>query len=146
MLQPGRHPDSGLLAVTPDFKPRNPVQAIANNAEDQQPRLALVNDIRAALTDWLDQGWPRATNATKELLAHWHEPQDRGLYFAQREAISAIIWLHEAAPERPSGQAILAELQATNDTFNESLPHIACQLATGAGKTAVMAALMLWRR
>lgn len=145
MLQLGRHPASGLLAVTPDFKPRNPVQAIANNAESQQPRLELVNDIRAALADWQAQGWPRATTATKELLAHWHEPQDRGLYFAQREAISAIIWLHEAAPECQAGQAILTELQATNDAFNEGLPRIACQLATGAGKTAVMAALILWQ-
>lgn len=48
MLQQGQHPASGLLATTPDFKPRNLVEEIANNPEDRQPRLALVNDIRTA--------------------------------------------------------------------------------------------------
>ena len=139
----GRHPATGLLARTDGFLPRNDQAVLAYSGN--RPHLEMVNEIREQVSLWQTQKYPHATRATRHLLAHWHNPPRQGLYFAQKEAITTLIWLTEAAPATPAGQAILKELEQTNAAFNHSLPRIACQLATGVGKTAVMAALILWQ-
>ena len=139
----GRHPATGLLARTEGYTPCN--TEITLPYAGKRPSLKMVNEIRQLIKEWQDNQYPHATPVTRHLLAHWNNPPRQGLYFAQKEAITTLIWLTEAAPKIPAGQRILQELQKINTAFNDDLPRIACQVATGVGKTAIMAALILWQ-
>ena len=88
-------------------------------------------------------GLPRVTNATKRLLDHWNsdQPEPR-LFFAQREAIETLIYLYEiASPSSEPWEALNKENQA----YNEGIRRLATKMATGTGKTAVMALIIIWQ-
>lgn len=141
----GRLPAHGRLPAVAGLTLRNSSAAIATRAGATH-LLEMVNDIRAAVADWQAAGYPHITRVTRDLISHWTEPNpNRGLYFAQQEAILTAIWLTEAAPQSAIGGAIIAELKSVNAACNDGIPRICHQMATGAGKTAVMAALMLWQ-
>ena len=55
------------------------------------------------------------------------------------------IWLTEVAPQSKSGKRILDHLAAANNDANPELLRLALKLATGAGKTTVMAMLIAWQ-
>ncbi|MBM3266879.1 MAG: DEAD/DEAH box helicase family protein [Candidatus Sericytochromatia bacterium] len=88
-----------------------------------------VDGLRRRVAAWRGAGYPGATAVTRRLLARWSGGER--LFFAQREAIETVIYLHECAPPE-------ARLR------DGAIPRMACSLATGAGKTAVMAALIAW--
>ena len=143
--EPGRLPAHGRLPVVPGITLRNPYAALATRADDAY-LLEMVNDIRTAVAQWQQAGYPRATRVTRDLISHWTEIHpNRGLYFAQQEAILTAIWLTEVAPDDPVGNVVIAELAGVNAACNDGIPRICHQMATGTGKTAVMAALMLWQ-
>src|SRR5207302_3537557 len=66
-------------------------------------------------------------------------------FFCQVEAVEAAIWLTEVAPQSKSGKQILDHLAAANKDANPELLRFALKLATGAGKTTVMAMLIAWQ-
>src|SRR5207302_7071130 len=66
-------------------------------------------------------------------------------FFCQVEAVEAAIWLTEVAPQSKSGKQILDHLAAANRDANPELLRFALKLATGAGKTTVMAMLIAWQ-
>ena len=141
----GRLPAHGRLPTVPGIALRNSSAALATQAGTAH-LLEMVNDIRAAVGQWQKAGYPRATRVTRDLISHWTEPHpNRGLYFAQQEAILTAVWLTEIAPDDAAGRAIIAELDGVNAAVNDGIPRICHQMATGTGKTAVMAALMLWQ-
>ena len=143
--EPGRLPAHGRLPTVTGAKLRNKPAVLATRAGAAN-LLEMVNDTRAAVADWQAAAFPHTTRVTRDLLSHWTEMHPhRGLYFAQREAILTAIWLTEAAPHTNAGRSVAEELAAVNKEFNEGIPRICCQMATGTGKTAVMAALMLWQ-
>lgn len=143
--EPGRLPAHGRLPTVPGIALRNPSAALATRAGAAH-LLEMVNDIRNAVAAWQGAGYPRITRVTRDLISHWTEPHpNRGLYFAQQEAILTAIWLTEVAPDDPVGSAVVAELAGINAACNDGIPRICHQMATGTGKTAVMAALMLWQ-
>ena len=123
---------------------RNPRQA-SGDLTDLLPSLAMVNEIRQAVSAWQGQGYPSVTRVTRDLIAHWTNPDKDGLYFAQKEAILTAIWLGEVALQSAAGQAALKELHEINEVINDGIPRICHQMATGTGKTAVMAATILWQ-
>ena len=144
--QQGRYPATGRLPRVKglDLQSRNPLQAMGD-LTDMLPHLAMVNDIRREVSAWQSQSYSSATRVTRELIGHWTNPDKGGLYFAQREAILTAIWLGEIAPQTATGQAILVELDEINGVINDGIPRICHQMATGTGKTAVMAAIILWQ-
>ena len=143
--EPGRLPAHGRLPAVAGLTPRNQPAVLATRAGAVN-LLDMVNDIRAAVADWQQAGCPHTTRVTRDLISHWTELHPhRGLYFAQREAILTAIWLTEAAPHTHAGRAVIAELDAVNRAFNDGVPRVCHQMATGTGKTAVMAALILWQ-
>jgi len=85
-------------------------------------------------------------------LQFWFANKDRdasrSLFFAQREAVECAIWLNEVAEKSSAGPHILAELrkaqQSVSSDPSHQLPRIAFKLATGAGKTVVMGALIVY--
>ncbi len=144
--RPGRYPATGRLPTTRGLglEARNSLQAMGD-LTDLLPHLEMVNDIRREVSAWQSQGYVGATSVTRELIGHWYSPDKGGLYFAQKEAILTAIWLVEIAPETQAGQAILKELDKINGVINDGIPRICHQMATGTGKTAVMAAIILWQ-
>jgi len=120
-----------------------------SNAEQQYDPTSAINEIRAQVDDWRTlppKHW-QVTPETARLLRHWRQHRFAGVrpFFCQIEAVETAIWLHEVAPHTPSGKRILAALAAGNRDANPELSRLALKLATGSGKTTVMAMLIAWQ-
>lgn len=110
-----------------------------------------ITAIRRLVDIWRDKperDW-KVSAPTARLLRHWRrkEWQDRRPFFCQLEAVETAIWLTEVAAESKSKTAIelLAKLEAASQEANPDLSRWALKLATGAGKTTVMAMLIAWQ-
>jgi type III restriction enzyme len=121
-----------------------------STAEQQYELAANIDALRNHLARW--RTWPRSsewqvTPETARLLQHWrhHEFSNLRPFYCQLEAVEAAVWLTEAAPKSEAGKGILARLKLANEEANPGLFRIALKLATGAGKTAVMAMLIAWQ-
>src|SRR6266849_2850753 len=97
-----------------------------------------VNKIRERVGHWRRTGWPHVTQVTKALLEWWNRTDRAGvnLFFCQREAAETIIWLVEAPESDRAGLSAVA----APDPFI----RYCCKMATGSGKTTVMAMLAAW--
>lgn len=112
----------------------------------------LVNLLREQLGRWRTEGYPGVTSrVTRDLLSFWFEnperPSHQRLFFAQREAVEAAIWLNEVAEKSNAGTHLLGELrrgQGSAEDPETTLPRMAFKMATGTGKTVVMACLVLY--
>jgi type III restriction enzyme len=122
------------------------------NDRYEEFRNHLINLLRREMGLWREAGYPNTTRVTKELLDFWFLNSDRHaeqkLFFAQREAIETTVWINEVATRSNAGQHILNLLREgrtvhkDNPAFN--LPRIAFKMATGTGKTVVMAMQILY--
>ncbi len=121
-----------------------------STAEQEYAKTAqLVNDIRAEVDAWR-KAHTRGSNVTLEtarLLEHWrnHPFSSVRPFFCQVEAVETVIWLTEVAPKSARGKDFLSRLDEANDEANPGLNRLALKLATGAGKTTVMAMLIAWQ-
>ena len=119
--------------------------------EDQQYELAqTINSVRNAVDRWrtlTDLGEWRVTPETAQLLHHWrhHRFNDIRPFFCQVEAVETVIWLTEVAPNLGAGREFLEHLGQANNEANPDLSRLALKLATGAGKTTVMAMIIAWQ-
>ena len=110
-----------------------------------------INEVRGYVNDWHKRPNERDWNVTPEtarLLRHWREYEFNGIrpFFCQIEAVEVAIWLTEVAPkEGGKGKQILDYLHSASEDANPGLSRLALKLATGAGKTAVMAMLIAWQ-
>jgi type III restriction enzyme len=111
----------------------------------------IINEIRSQVASWRDLRNPAdwgVTPATQRLLQHWRR-QDGWLgprpFFCQVEAAETAIWLTEVAGRRPQHAHLWRHLRAANEQANPELLRIALKMATGAGKTTVMAMLIAWQ-
>lgn len=67
-------------------------------------------------------------------------------FFCQVEAAETAIWLTEVAPQLgKNGERFLDHLDKASNDANPGLLRLALKLATGAGKTTVMAMLIAWQ-
>ena len=110
----------------------------------------IIGGVRRAVDEWrtLPEAEWRVTPETARLLRHWRRPRADGFrpFFCQVEAAETAIWLTEVAPARGNaGRPFLDHLEAANAEANPGLSRLALKLATGAGKTAVMAMLIAWQ-
>ena len=121
------------------------------SGEDERYHSAIINGVRAEVDAWRSIPNPSnwgVTPETARLLQHWRQHPFSGArpFFCQVEAVETAIWLTEVAPQRGRvGQKFLDHLQNSNDAANPGLMRLALQLATGAGKTTVMAMLIAWQ-
>ncbi len=112
----------------------------------------IINLCRKEVGKWREEKYPNTTRVTKELLLFWFLNPDRHatkqLFFAQREAVETAIWLNEVAEKSNAGQNILNKIREGQQTVSEDsadqLPRIAYKMATGSGKTVVMACFILY--
>lgn len=118
----------------------------AENRYDPNP---LINEIRGYVDFWRklpnSKDW-QVTPETEHLLKHWrtHKFSNLRPFFCQVEAVETAIWLVEVAPQSKRYKSVLDKLAAANEG-NSDLTRIALKLATGAGKTTVMAMLIAWQ-
>ncbi|MCA0269958.1 MAG: DEAD/DEAH box helicase family protein, partial [Bacteroidetes bacterium] len=119
--------------------------------EQQYDTIAVVNELRAQVEAWRRLPNPRdwgVTPTTARLLLHWRTHDFAGVrpFFCQLEAVETAIWLTEVAPNfGERGRRFLRHLSDTSAEANPGLPRLALKLATGAGKTTVMAMLIAWQ-
>ena len=122
------------------------------STEDQQyDPTSTINVLRREVDLWRaspEASW-NVTPETARLLKHWrdYDFSDIRPFFCQVEAVETVIWLTEVAPQsgRRDVRAILERLDAANEQANPDLARLALKLATGAGKTTVMAMLIAWQ-
>ncbi len=100
--------------------------------------LPTVNQIRKRVDSWCKAGCPGITGITKALLEHWrdNEQRDFPFFFCQMEAIETLIWFIETPDSEKTGIEIAKDRE---------LSRLCSKLATGTGKTVVMAMLIAWQ-
>jgi type III restriction enzyme len=117
----------------------------------------LVAKIRQHVFDWRSQGYPGASATSVALLRWWFETEhlleqsDGSLssfqyYFAQREAVETVIWLHDVKQARDKFDLLRfdASGSVSSGMFSEDWPRYVLKMATGAGKTKVLSLLIAW--
>jgi type III restriction enzyme len=125
-------------------------KGISTNAQ-QYAHTQLINELRRAIDDWRtipDPNMWRVTPETARLLQHWRHYPFQGIrpFFCQVEAVETAIWLTEVAPKLgKKGDRFLQHIIGANNEGNPELSRLALKLATGAGKTTVMAMLIAWQ-
>src|SRR5690606_31240688 len=109
-----------------------------NNTRRNEP-LEQVERIRSRVNEWRDADYPGVTTVTRCLLEHWNDANARPypFYFCQLEAIETLIWWIEAPADFKQGIAISGDGGAWERLCNK--------MATGSGKTTVMAMLITWQ-
>ncbi len=113
--------------------------------------MAIINGVRQQVDRWRkipDSSRWGVTPETARLLQHWrhHQFSDIRPFFCQVEAAETAIWLSEVAPRAGrAAKEFLDHLENANNEANPGLPRLALKLATGAGKTTVMAMLIAWQ-
>ncbi len=110
----------------------------------------IINELRGHVDNWRSISNPanwQVTPETVRLLQHWRHHPFSGIrpFFCQVEAVETAIWLTEVAPSDKAGKVFLEHLANANNDANPDLMRLALKLATGAGKTTVIAMLIAWQ-
>ncbi|MBI2212841.1 MAG: DEAD/DEAH box helicase family protein [Acidobacteria bacterium] len=147
--------------ITPIPKPkkRNKAQTdlafkdekgISDEHQQYEITASAINELRQYVDRWRALPNPAHWNVSPEtarLLQHWRHHPFNNLrpFFCQVEAAETLIWLVEVAPHVRAGKKFLEHIANANKDANPELLRIALKLATGAGKTTVMAMLIAWQ-
>ena len=117
----------------------------------------LVSEIRKAVQKWRRDGYQGATLTSRALMRFWFEtehllPQVNGpanpfaFYFAQREALETIIYLYDVV--RFHGKNDLMRFDGSGmvsaNMFDEEWRRLVIKMATGSGKTKILALALVW--
>lgn len=128
----------------------NEGQDLSDEDQEYDPT-PIINEIRSHVDSWRSLPSPdqwQVTPETARLLQHWRHHDFQGVrpFFCQVEAVETAIWLTEVAPKLGKrGTRFLEHLKRANEQANPEIFRIALKLATGAGKTTVMAMLIAWQ-
>lgn len=119
--------------------------------EQQYDPTSIINELRHRVDQWRSlpttNDW-HVTPETARLLHHWRKYRFNNIrpFFCQVEAVEAVIWLTEVAPKvGKSGKQFLEHIANANIDANSELMRLALKLATGTGKTTIMAMLIAWQ-
>src|SRR4051812_15337619 len=139
-----RRPSSSFIPIA---APRKKVKQLTIDTHWTQDRAREnddINFIRLRVARWRAQGYPDITPVTRALLEHWQrQDRERPLFFCQVEALETFIYLTEAA-EKSGDAGILNKLRDDLEAAWTPLFRQACKMATGSGKTVVMAMVVVW--
>ncbi len=122
-----------------------------SSEKQQYDPTSIINQLRQEVDQWRKLPNPNQWHVTPEtsrLLQHWRHHKFNSLrpFFCQVEAVETAIWLTEVAPQvGKTGKALIEHLANANHDANPELMRVALKLATGAGKTTVMAMLIAWQ-
>ncbi|CAM5320236.1 BPTD_3080 family restriction endonuclease [Eoetvoesiella caeni] len=127
------------------------VGGLSTQEQEYEKTASMIKAVRLEVDKWRlipnSSDW-RVTPDTVRLLQHWRHHKFSGIrpFFCQVEAAEVAIWLTEVAPQLgKSGERFIEYLADANNDANPGLMRLALKLATGAGKTTVMAMLIAWQ-
>jgi type III restriction enzyme len=125
-------------------------QGLSSQEQEYQKTATIINAVRQEVDKWraLPTSQWHVTPETALLLQHWRHHNFSGVrpFFCQVEAVETVIWLTEVAPQLgKTVQPLLEHLVNASNDANPELLRLALKLATGAGKTTVMAMLIAWQ-
>lgn len=122
---------------------------ISSDEQEYNPT-PIINEIRSRVAAWRrppgQTNWG-VTPATARLLQHWRHHDFQGIrpFFCQIEAVETTIWLTEVTRNQKTCKRFWDHIRGANEQANPELIRLAMKMATGAGKTTVMAMLMAWQ-
>ena len=142
-LAGGRRPSMRFLASAKDV--RGGISGVVGKetglfddlSAAAQEQNEFVNDLRGAVRQWRLDGYPGTALITRRLLEWWFERDEerkalrQRFFFCQQEAIETVVYLYEVQQRR--------KMPETGDLLRYAL-----KLATGTGKTVVMALIVTW--
>jgi type III restriction enzyme len=112
---------------------------------ERREKNSLINQLRGDVDHWRQRSYHGTTAITRKLLEHWADPhRENRVLFCQRKAAETAIFLAEVAG-RHGYQDWRRQIQDQNAAHNAGLPRVALKMATGSGKTVVMAMLIAWQ-
>lgn len=131
----------------PIAKPKKKGKQLSFDTEWTQDRVEenkFINQIRNQVSLWRERDYFGVTKTTRFLLDYWKNPdREKKLFFCQREALETIIYITEVANKH--GDAWIENtISQFNQDANPLLNRIAFKMATGSGKTVVMAMFISW--
>ena len=116
----------------------------------------LVHALRKEVCAWRDKGYEGASNTSQALLTWWFQtphptPKADGsianfeYYFAQRESVETIIYLHEIVKVADKHDLLRFDSHGflSPQMFEETWRRYVVKMATGTGKTKTMSLLLL---
>lgn len=125
-------------------------KGLSTSAQQYDPT-GNINLIRNFVDQWRmipDPNDWKVTPETARLLQHWRQHPFAAIrpFFCQVEAVETLIWLTEVAPKLGKREKDLLEhLKKASHDANPALERVALKMATGSGKTTVMAMLIAWQ-
>ncbi|OGW80452.1 MAG: hypothetical protein A3C47_05615 [Omnitrophica bacterium RIFCSPHIGHO2_02_FULL_51_18] len=109
-----------------------------------QKENVFVNKVREKVSAWRNSGHPGLTKTSRDLLAYWNEEsRENKLFFCQIEALETLMFINEVT-EKSGEIGILNEIKKANADANPGLYRLAFKMATGSGKTVVMAMIIAY--
>jgi type III restriction enzyme len=119
-------------------------------------QMYLANALEGEVQAWLEQGWPGVTQTTLELFNYWFKRDDEGaerFHPCQQRAIETLVYCHEILQaktlqeifERVVPEALYQHLSLKQEVESIPFPKYALKMATGSGKTWVLAAPLVWQ-
>ena len=140
----GRRISSYFIPIPP---PKKKGKQLAFDTEWTKERIKAndeINRIRGRVSIWRKGKYEGITKTTRRLLEYWTNPErENKLFFCQIEALETAIYLTEVA-NKYGDSWIENNLRQYNADANSELYRIAFKMATGSGKTVVMAMLIAW--
>jgi type III restriction enzyme len=147
-IKDGRRPSESFIPIAISKKSQQVQQSLDfDPTGERREKNTLINDIRRDVAAWRRGAhYPGVTPITRKLLQHWADPdRENRVIFAQREAAETAIFLTEVAGRTHGYADWRRRLEPENAAHNEGLPRAALKMATGSGKTVVMAMLIAWQ-
>jgi type III restriction enzyme len=144
-IQAGRRPSEFFIPIATTRKTKEQTEFDFEGTHERREKNTLVNDLRREVDRWRQFSYERVTPVTRKLLQHWADPdRENRVLFCQREAAETAIFLAEVAG-RHGYTDWRRRLDEANADHNSGLPRVALKMATGSGKTIVMAMLVAWQ-
>lgn len=117
----------------------------------------LVHQLRSKVKEWRDSGYDGACETSLALLKWWFKCQhlmpkadgstlDFQYYFAQREALETIVYLHDVVQVKDRYDLLRFDSSGavSANMFDETWLRLVVKMATGSGKTKVMSLVLAW--
>ncbi|MBN1871231.1 MAG: DEAD/DEAH box helicase family protein, partial [Candidatus Omnitrophica bacterium] len=111
---------------------------------EMQKENEFINKVRAKIKDWRNSGYPGLTKTSRDLLNYWQDDsRNNKLFFCQIESLQTLMYITEVA-EKSGESWMINEVKKANADANPGLYRLAFKMATGSGKTVVMAMIIAY--
>ena len=142
-IETGRRLSAELIPV--------PTETHAREANPNIEPYKTINEIRTAVKEWRSNNYFGATSVSYDLLEYFaSDDLELRPFWCQRECLETLIWLLEAGTnlrdeeDRNQWASLFQHVRKTSREHNEGIIRFAFKMATGTGKTKVMAMVLAW--